>query len=447
MEANDVPNRSLNPGIRDRMGTTMQKRALLTRVRGPLAGSIGLRPATATDDLFLYRVYASTREEEFRHIDWEENQKAALLAMQYHAQGAAYRQGFPGSGYEVILLGDQPIGRLFVHRDAGAIRVVDIGLLPEYRNRGIAGALLEAVLDEAAESGKPVRLHVDSSNRAVRLYERLGFRPDPDRRHSRRDGMGPAHAASMKDARQRIPEPILRSRRITIVTTRRRIWPVTIIAMLCSTISIATPHSRAIGADDRAKGQVQRRLYVAEPGIRNYLEYGGHGLLVFDIDHGHRFVKRIPTAGLDAKGKPINVKGICASAATKRLYISTIKQLMCLDLVTEKLLWEKTYDAGLRPDGDHARRHARSSCRRFEGPLWYVVRAEDGEVVARITPDSGSHNTIVGLDGKEAYLAGLEVAVPDGRRHADASGRSARSVRSARASGRSRSTAGRRSAS
>ncbi len=149
-----------------------------------------------------------------------------------------------------------------------------------------------------------------------------------------------------------------------------------------------------------------RRLYVAEPGIRNYLEYGGHGLLVFNVDHGHRFIKRIPTAGLDPEGKPINVKGICASALTKRLYISTIKQLMCLDLVSEKLLWEKTYDAGcdrmaITPDGRTIFLPS------FEGPLWYVVRAEDGDVVARITPRSGSHNTIVGPDGKKAYLAGL----------------------------------------
>jgi DNA-binding beta-propeller fold protein YncE len=35
------------------------------------------------------------------------------------------------------------------------------------------------------------------------------------------------------------------------------------------------------------------------------------------------------------------------------------------------------------------------------------VRAEDGEVIARITPRSGSHNTIVGPNAKEAYLAGL----------------------------------------
>ena len=153
--------------------------------------------------------------------------------------------------------------------------------------------------------------------------------------------------------------------------------------------------------------EVRRLLYVAEPGIRDYLEYGGHGLLVFDIDHGHKFVKRIPTAGLDAQGKPLNVKGVCASAATKKIYISTTQQLMCLDLVTEKLLWEKTYERGcdrmaMTPDGRLIFLPS------FEGPLWYVVRAEDGVELARITPDSGAHNTVAGLNGTEAYLAGLK---------------------------------------
>jgi hypothetical protein len=178
-------------------------------------------------------------------------------------------------------------------------------------------------------------------------------------------------------------------------------------------------HSRAMAGDDPSDGSIRHRLYVAEPGIRNYLEYGGHGLLVFDIDHDHRFVKRIPTAGLDDKGVPINVKGICASTRTKRIYISTIKQLMCLDMVTEKVLWEKTYDLGcdrmsITPDGTLIFLPS------FEGPLWYVVRAEDGEVIARITPKSGSHNTIVGPNGKEAYLAGLNspsLTVADTKTH------------------------------
>ncbi len=179
------------------------------------------------------------------------------------------------------------------------------------------------------------------------------------------------------------------------------------IALLCMSMT-ATAFGQGAQADlDRASEPLQHRLYVAAPGIRDYLEYGGHGLLVFDIDNEHRFIKRIPTAGLDEKGKPLNVKGICASAHTKKLYISTTKQLMCIDLVSEKLLWERSYDQGcdrmaITPDG------ASIFLPSFEGPLWYVVRAEDGEVVARITPDSGAHNTIAGPNGKEAYLAGLK---------------------------------------
>src|SRR5882724_2566673 len=69
----------------------------------------------------------------------------------------------------------------------------------------------------------------------------------------------------------------------------------------------------------------KRLLYVAVPGIRDYLEYGGHGILIFDIEDGHKFVKRFPSAGVDEKGKPLNVKGICASSRTGRLYVSTTK--------------------------------------------------------------------------------------------------------------------------
>src|SRR5437762_1163620 len=114
----------------------------------------------------------------------------------------------------------------------------------------------------------------------------------------------------------------------------------TVLSLLGSTTLGALGTTAEVSVNSQP-GSTQRLLYVAEPGIRNYLEYGGHGLLVFDMDHGHRFVKRIPTAGLDAKGAPLNVKGICASPRTKRLYTSTIKQVMCLALVSEKLLWEK----------------------------------------------------------------------------------------------------------
>jgi DNA-binding beta-propeller fold protein YncE len=150
-----------------------------------------------------------------------------------------------------------------------------------------------------------------------------------------------------------------------------------------------------------------RYLYVAVPGIRDELQYGGHGVLVFDIDHGHRFVKRIASSGVDEKGKPINVKGICASAANGRLYVSDIKTLICFDLKTDKILWEKSYEGGcdrmsITPDGKFIYLPS------FEKEHWLVLDALDGSVLAKITPNSGAHNTIVSPDGKEAYLAGLK---------------------------------------
>src|SRR5437660_6211347 len=87
----------------------------------------------------------------------------------------------------------------------------------------------------------------------------------------------------------------------------------------------------------------RKLLYVAEPGIRNYLEYGGHGVLIYDIDRGHQLLRRIKASGLDEKGQPLNIKGICASAPTKRFYVTTTRTLTCFDLVTEKILWEKAY--------------------------------------------------------------------------------------------------------
>jgi DNA-binding beta-propeller fold protein YncE len=155
-----------------------------------------------------------------------------------------------------------------------------------------------------------------------------------------------------------------------------------------------------------AEAKEKRLLYVAAPGIRNYLEHGGHGLLVFDMDHGHQFVKRINTSGLDSQNKPLNVKGVCASPTLKRIYITTTRTMTCLDLVTEKVVWEKPYPGGcdrmsISPDGKTI--YVPS----FESAHWNVVDAQTGDVLAKIVTNSGAHNTVYGSDGSRVYLAGL----------------------------------------
>ena len=94
-------------------------------------------------------------------------------------------------------------------------------------------------------------------------------------------------------------------------------------------------------AEGPPKAPERRLLYVAVPGIRNYLERGGHGVLVFDIDRGHALVKRIAARGLHpADGKPLNVKGVVASAVTGRLYVSTLQFVTCFDVLTDQIVWE-----------------------------------------------------------------------------------------------------------
>src|SRR5438105_3549552 len=99
---------------------------------------------------------------------------------------------------------------------------------------------------------------------------------------------------------------------------RRSFYPIVFAHALLILAGLLTPLLSA-AATDNLEPSEKHFLYVATPGIRNYLEYGGHGILVFDIDHQHCFVKRIPSAGFDTNGQPLNVKGICGNAQTRRL--------------------------------------------------------------------------------------------------------------------------------
>jgi DNA-binding beta-propeller fold protein YncE len=165
--------------------------------------------------------------------------------------------------------------------------------------------------------------------------------------------------------------------------------------------------------------QETHRLYVAVPGIRNDLQYGGVGILVYDMDAAYKFIKRIPTWDVPPGQAAENVKGIAASATTGKLYVSTIKRVACFDLITEKKVWEKTYDGGadrlsISPDGELL------FIPSLEGPDWLVVKARTGDLIAKINLGTGAHNTIYGPDGSRVYLAGLRsplLAVVDAKTH------------------------------
>ena len=160
-----------------------------------------------------------------------------------------------------------------------------------------------------------------------------------------------------------------------------------------------------------AEDNAHRFLYVAVPGIGNDLKFGGHGILVFDIDNAHKFFRRIPTHGIDEKsGKPRNVKGVCASSVLGRIYVSTPVALECIDLLTEKSLWEIQYDGGcdrMSISQDSKFIYLPS----FEKGHWHVIDPLDGKIIAKVEPKSGAHNTLVSLHGSKAFLGGLHSKV------------------------------------
>lgn len=179
---------------------------------------------------------------------------------------------------------------------------------------------------------------------------------------------------------------------------------------LCALFLAVTTALRPV-SDNQNSSKVEappkgRYLYVAVPGIRNYLGYGGHGILVFDMDNNHRFVKRIKTQGLNSNGKPSNVKGVAVSVPLNSIYVSTLQSLQRIDLTTEKVVWEKTYEGGcdrmsISPDGKIMYLPS------LEKDFWNVVDCENGDVIKKIKVVRRAHNTVYGLSGKHAYLADI----------------------------------------
>jgi ribosomal protein S18 acetylase RimI-like enzyme len=140
-----------------------------------LEPEVALRPAVEDDYAFFARVYASTREEELAALPWPEEHKRAFLAQQFAAQTAHYAKHYADASFQVVLVDGERAGRLIVARREGAIRIVDIALMPDHRGRGIGTGLLRPLLAEADETRAVVSINVAPFNPALRLYERLGF--------------------------------------------------------------------------------------------------------------------------------------------------------------------------------------------------------------------------------------------------------------------------------
>ena len=133
-----------------------------------------LRTATEADVGWQLAIHAGTRADELALTGWASEQREAFVAGQHRAQQRHYRQHFPQSVCELILVGDEVAGRLWTDERADRLHILDIALLPAWRGRGLGTRCLR----DLAARGRPLSIQVELHNPARRLYERLGFVAD-----------------------------------------------------------------------------------------------------------------------------------------------------------------------------------------------------------------------------------------------------------------------------
>ena len=153
-----------------------------------------------------------------------------------------------------------------------------------------------------------------------------------------------------------------------------------------------------------AESETRRYLYLSTPDGAQKQGASEPGILIFDIDNGHEFVRRIDI--------PIFKEGLRGFAGSLKnhsvYYSSTNRRLGAFDLETEKVVWEKTYEQGCD------RSSITMDGKKIYVPTgwWYsgedsgflVVNAENGELLKKISIGPQAHNSIVGLSGKRVYL-------------------------------------------
>lgn len=138
--------------------------------------SLTSRAALPGDEPLLYEIFAADRAQEFDALWLSAEQTAILLELQFRARQAGYARDVPEATDTIVCLHDgTPVGYYRLARVAGGYRVVDLAVLPQFRNQGIGGWALRQLQQRCTAERVSLRLRVHRGNPALALYQRLHF--------------------------------------------------------------------------------------------------------------------------------------------------------------------------------------------------------------------------------------------------------------------------------
>ena len=147
---------------------------------------ITLRTVTDDDREFLLEVYAAGREIELAAVPWDDAMKRVFVEHQYTAQDVFYQSEYPDSTQQIVTLGTQSAGRIYLYRTSEEIAILDMAVLPSFRRQGIASTLVKRLQAEAAQDGRSIRVFIETFNPADALFTGMGFEKTSEDGVSRR---------------------------------------------------------------------------------------------------------------------------------------------------------------------------------------------------------------------------------------------------------------------
>jgi len=148
----------------------------------------------------------------------------------------------------------------------------------------------------------------------------------------------------------------------------------------------------------------KRYLYMSTPDASQKEGRSGSGILIFDIDNGHKFVRRINVPIFEE-----GIRGFTGNLKTHAVYYSTSnRRVGAFDLEKDKVVWEKTYEVGadrssITLDGKKLYVPSGWWDKAEDGGL-LVVNGKNGDLIKRIRVGPQAHNSFVSLDGRLVYL-------------------------------------------
>ncbi len=141
--------------------------------------SIRFRPIDFEADRdFLREVYGKCRLDSDAIASMTPGERDFFINMQYKAQCDHYIKEFPNAHYSVMIdENNEQVGRLFLDKREKEYRILDIGLLPSFRGKGIGKQVIGDIISEA-ESDQPPRsvtIYVERMSPSLSLFVNLGF--------------------------------------------------------------------------------------------------------------------------------------------------------------------------------------------------------------------------------------------------------------------------------